>query len=211
MKLKVSMVVLLITSFINMGYIGNVFECIDGFYNLESVVKEKSDFVENAVKIQYKTRNSICDEEERIEEIFCNFNIEKYENNSLNQLELSKDKQTIEVNLWVEEDYSYIEAIIFNFDNRYETKDLKEILQRIEDDSLELVEYYSYYKGKAYDGIIDELNYEGYLADSKVIKINNGYTGVANLNSDKKINFAEVKYDTGSYIIIATPVIFTTY
>lgn len=208
MKLKISMVVLLLTSFINMGYLGNKLGDIYNFCDLEITVENKSDFVENAVKIQYKTKNNIFNEEERIKKTFYDFNLEK---NELNKLEFSKDKQTIEVNLWVEDDYSYIEAVIFNFDNSYRTNDLKKILQRIEDNSLELVEYYSYYKGKAYEGIVNELNYEGYLTNSKVIKINNGYTGVANLNSDEKVNFAEVKYDTGSYIIIATPIIFTTY
>lgn len=43
------------------------------------------------------------------------------------------------------------------------------------------------------------------------MKISNGYSGTGYLNDGEKINFALVDYDTGSHIIIGTPIIFTTY
>ena len=48
---------------------------------------------------------------------------------------------------------------------------------------------------------------EYHLVDTYV---DNGYTGTAKYKNEK-INFAINNYDTGSYIIIGTPIIFTTY
>ena len=44
-----------------------------------------------------------------------------------------------------------------------------------------------------------------------LLKINNGYAGTGYLNNEDKINFALIRYDTGSHIIIGTPIIFATY
>jgi hypothetical protein len=52
---------------------------------------------------------------------------------------------------------------------------------------------------------------ENYIRKINILKINNGYTGTGYLSNGEKINFALVKYNTGSYIIIGTPIIFTTY
>ena len=114
-------------------------------------------------------------------------------------------------NQWKENNNSYINITIYNKNSKYKTVDLRKILYKIDDKNLVLNECYSYYKGKSDGNIIGELNDEGILRSSNLIKISNGYTGIANLNADEKINFAEIKYDTGSYIIIATPIIFTTY
>jgi hypothetical protein len=44
-----------------------------------------------------------------------------------------------------------------------------------------------------------------------ILDINNGYAGTGCLGNGNKINFALIKYDTGSHIIIGTPIIFATY
>ena len=48
------------------------------------------------------------------------------------------------------------------------------------------------------------------LKGVQTININNGYAGIAKYKNEK-INFAINNYDTGSYLVIGTPIIFTTY
>lgn len=211
MKLRVRIVILLIMSFLNMGYSCNILSYVDSFYNLETNVREKSDFVENAVEAKYKTKNKTYIEYEKIDKAFSSLGFNKGDSDSSDNLIFYKDKQRIEVNQWKENNNSYINITIYNKNSKYKTVDLRKILYKIDDKNLVLNECYSYYKGKSDGNIIGELNDEGILRSSNLIKISNGYTGIANLNADEKINFAEIKYDTGSYIIIATPIIFTTY
>ena len=211
MKLRVSIVILIMMSFLNMGYSCNILSYADSFCTLETNVREKSTFVENAVEGKYKTKNNICMEYKKMEKVFSSFGFKKKDSDSSNHLIFYKDKQRIEINQWEENNYFYINITIYNKDSQYKTIDLRKILYKIDDKNLVLNDCYSYYKGKTNGSIIRKLNDEGILKNSNLIKINNGYTGVANLNSDEQINFAEIKYDTGSYIIIATPIIFTTY
>lgn len=211
MKLRVSIVSLLIMSFLNMGYYCNVFTGVDGFYNLESNIRKKSDFVENAVEAKYKTKSSIDIEDEEMKKNFYKYGFKNKNIESSNHFIFYKNKQSIEVNQWKEDNYFYIDIIIYNKDSKYKTSDLRDILYDINDKNLVLNEFYSFYKGKADQNVIQKLKDETILRNINLIKISNGYTGVANLNTGEKINFAQIKYDTGSYIIIATPIIFTTY
>lgn len=211
MKLRVSIFILLMMSFLSSGYPFNILGYVDSFYNLETNVRDKSDFVENAVEAKYKTKNNVYSEYKNIEKVFSSLGFKKRNSNLSNNLIFYKDEQSIEVNQWKENSYSYINVTIYNRDSKYKAVDLRKILSKIEDKNLVLNECYLCYKGKTDKNIIEELNDEGILKNIDLIKINNGYTGVANLNADEKVNFAEIKYDTGSYIIIATPIIFTTY
>ena len=49
-----------------------------------------------------------------------------------------------------------------------------------------------------------------HLKGVRTININNGYTGIAKYKNEK-INFAINNYNTGSYLTIGTPIIFTKY
>ena len=58
---------------------------------------------------------------------------------------------------------------------------------------------------------IDKLANENNIQKTNLLKINNGYTGTGYLSNGDKINFALIRYNTGSHIIIGTPIIFATY
>ena len=55
---------------------------------------------------------------------------------------------------------------------------------------------------------IEENLYEDSI---KVAEINNGYSIKATMKDNEMINIGKVNYDTGSYLIIGTPIIFITY
>lgn len=65
MKIKISIIVLVLLSFFNIGAVSNNNIKSYSFDNLESVYINKSEFVENGSKIQYRTKNSIEQEKER--------------------------------------------------------------------------------------------------------------------------------------------------
>ena len=50
-----------------------------------------------------------------------------------------------------------------------------------------------------------------HLKIKESLNINNGYISEAISENDQDINIGRIKYDTGSYLIIGTPVIFVTY
>ena len=59
MKFKISSIILILLSFFNIGAVSGNHMNINSFNELESVYINKSKFVENGSKIQYKTKNSI--------------------------------------------------------------------------------------------------------------------------------------------------------
>jgi hypothetical protein len=214
MKIKLSIAIFILLSFLNMGAISNNFYNKQNLFNiLESQVKSISQFEENGVKLQYRTKEDINKEAVRIREYLTqNVSVNYLEDNK-NQFEISNKDFNISVKIWCEDDYNYVEIVIVNKNSKYSTMSLVNILKGLENQELENVEYFSYYEGKYLDNdySIDKLISENGLQKTKILKINNGYTGTGYLGNNDKINFALIKYDTGSHIIIGTPIIFTTY
>ena len=67
--------------------------------------------------------------------------------------------------------------------------------------------YFEYYKGR-----INSLNdIEKLELEENLIQVHNGYVGKSTLKSGERISYAIMKYNTGLYVIIGTPIIFTTY
>ena len=76
------------------------------------------------------------------------------------------------------------------------------------------IEVFSFIKGKINtEGkkTIDDLEEDLHLKIKESLNINNGYISEAISENDQDINIGRIKYDTGSYLIIGTPVIFVTY
>jgi hypothetical protein len=217
MNIKISIAIFMLLSFFNLGAISNkVANTEDSFGILENNVATMSEFKENGVKFQYKTKNSIDNEVFRTKEYLSNNIKGNYEQVSKNQFEIINKDFQINTKLWVEENYTYVEIILVNRDVKYTTKDLKNILKKLENQKLECTQYFTYYEGKCKDegidkDIIGEVTNENNISNINMLEINNGYTGTGNLSDGEKINFALIKYNTGSHIIIGTPIIFTTY
>ena len=117
--------------------------------------------------------------------------------------------------MWCEDKYTYVEITLINKNAKYTTVDLKTILQKLENKKSENKQYFFYYEGKEKEQdnnySIDKLANENNIQKINLLNINNGYTGTGYLSNGDKINFALIKYNTGSHIIIGTPIIFATY
>ena len=212
MRVKISLVILILLSFFNIGAFSNIHLKDDSFSSLESIYLNKSEFVENGSKIQYKTKNSIENEKNRIEKYINNNCVSDYKEVN-NKISFDNYDMHAETYLWNDDIYTYAEITIVNSSPNYKTEDLIGVLKGLENKDLNDVQYYQYYKGrisfdKEDEYIIDICNS---IDNGEMINLNNGYTGSGYCTDGEKINFAISNYDTGAYIIIGTPIIFATY
>lgn len=216
MNIKISIVIFILLSFLNMGSISSgVTNAKNSFSVLETNITNISEFQENGAKLQYKTRDNIEKESNRIKEYLTNNINGSYREISKNQFEIFNNNFCTNIKLWHEDKYTYVEITLINKNAKYTTADLKSILQKSENQKSENRQYFFYYEGKEKEPdnnySIDKLANENNIQKTKLLKINNGYTGTGYLSNGDKINFALIRYNTGSHIIIGTPIIFTIY
>ncbi|MBW6408889.1 hypothetical protein [Clostridium weizhouense] len=215
MKFKISLMLLILISFFNMGAISKQQMINKSFYEIENSMLNKSQFEENGVKIQFKTKVSIEEEYSLIKQSLIS-NIQGiYTEIDRNKFEILNNNFNISANLWCVDNYTYVEVILINTNSQYKIEYLKNILKSLSDKKSENIQMFLYYKGKveniSNDKFRDWLNASQYIKNIDIIKINNGYTGTGSLKDGEKVNFALSNYNTDSYVIIATPIIFTTY
>lgn len=214
MKIRISIVLFILLSMLNMGAICDFRTDNSKFEYAEMYIQSKSYFVENGIKLQYKVNNNIDNESLRIRTYleehksgYCSINGE-------NQFDFISNDFNINVKLWNKDKYTYVEIILINKDRQYNSSELKEFFSGLKESNDEDIKYFFYYKGKIKN--LDSKTRENLLSESGIenidmLSINNGYTGVGEFTNGEKINFALADYNTGYYIIIGTPIIFTAY
>ncbi|MFR9240868.1 MAG: hypothetical protein ACLVKE_09120 [Clostridium baratii] len=176
------------------------------YKSIEKEVVKETTFKENGVKIQYNIKSSLDKEIERIKGIYIKENkIEETEDNS--HFYIVGDKN-IEVNLWCEDGIVFVEAISINNDKVIDTISLKNNLKKLQNKKTNSVKYFEYYKGRLNSiNSLKEIKEE----EEGFTKVHNGYVGNYELKSGSKISYGIMEYDTGVYVIVGTPIIFTTY
>lgn len=175
------------------------------YQSIENKVIKETTFKENGVKIQYNIKSSLDKEIERIKKVYIKENkIEETEDNS--HFYIVGDKN-IEVNLWCEDGIVFVEAISINNDKDIDTISLKNNLKKLQNQKTNSVKYFEYYKGRlnSINSLKEIKEEEGFT------KVHNGYVGNYKLKSGSKISYGIMEYDTGVYVIVGTPIIFTTY
>ncbi len=213
MKIKISIVILILLSFFNIGAVSDSYIKVSSFNNLETIFENKSEFVENGSKIQYKTINNVEDERDRIKRyIIDKFNVDCNETEE-NKINFYNEDVQIYVQLWNEDMYTYAAITVVNNNLNYTTEDLESMIQGLITDAFQEVQCYRYYKGrisfdKEHEYTKDICNS---IYKSEMLDLNNGYTGNGYCSDGEKVNFATSNYNTGAYIIIGTPIIFATY
>ena len=214
MKIKISMLLLILVSLNNMGAVCNYKQNNKNFFDLELYMESQSCFVENGIKLQYRVNNNIENESSYIKDYLIKNMKTSCSNVDKNHFYFVNNDFTININMWTESNYTHVEIILLNSNNKYNSSELMKFLEELECNDFEDVQYFLYYKGK-----IDDLDYEkkedllinAGIQNINILSINNGYTGVGNFIDGKKVNFALVDYGTGYYVIIGTPIIFMAY
>lgn len=188
-----------LTSLMGTGLVKNM-----GYKSIENEVMKETTFKENGVKIQYNIKSSLDKEIERIKGIYIKENkIEETEDNS--HFYIVGDKN-IEINLWCEDGIVFVEAISIN-NKDISTISLKNNLKKLQNQKTNSVKYFEYYKGRlnSINSLKEIKEEEGFT------KVHNGYVGNYRLENESKISYGIMEYDTGVYVIVGTPIIFTTY
>lgn len=178
---------------------------VNNYQYIENIVKSETTFSENGVKIQYNIKSDVNDEVERIKGIYNEgYNIKNATDKNHFYIKGNND---IEIKVWKEDDRVFVEGTIINWKKETSTVELKKELQKLQDDKINSLRYFEYYKGK-----INSINsIKDIKLNNELIEVHNGYVGKSKLKDGKQISYGIMEYDTGVYVIIGTPIIFTTY
>lgn len=211
---KVFFVFLLIFSLLIIG--GKEYKCEskeDSFSKIEGYVINNYDFVQNGIKLEYTVDEKLCKEYLRIKQFFeeNNFLVLSTENNNI-----TAESENIDysINICEYNDLIKVQVILINNDVSKSEEELKKLSQKIRNDNFINERYFSFIKGKLNTqdkNLIDDLEKNLNIKVNEYLDINNGGVAEATFEDNQHINIGQIKYDTGSYLIIGTPIIFVTY
>ena len=211
---KVFFVFLLIFSLLIIG--GKEYKCEskeDSFSKIEGYVINNYDFVQNGIKLEYTVDEKLCKEYLRIKQFFeeNNFLVLSTENNNI-----TAESENIDysINICEYNDLIKVQVILINNDVSKSEEELKKLSQKIRNDNFINERYFSFIKGKLNTqdkNLIDDLEKNLNIKVNEYLDINNGCVAEATFEDNQHINIGQITYDTGSYLIIGTPIIFVTY
>lgn len=211
---KTSIMLIFLTIFSLIICQGQVYE-ESGIY--ERIEKNICNIEEVGVKLQYSTEMNMQDTMSKIGQTF-NVNIRDINreyfsfegNNKDNSLKVMITKENKNVNVEVE--------VISRLGIR-EIPEIKELLEQLVDNKTINHQYFTYVKGKieneniitnVYDEFLDEVG-KNKIKKNNSISIQGGTTGIVELKNNEQLNYSIIKYNNGTYLVVGTPIIFTTY
>ena len=186
----------------------------DNFYLLEEKINGYSNFIENGVRLEYSTKNSINDEILKLKA-----GIEKQFNEKVNidknTIILEKDNKEIKVIVWDNEEDTKVQINYLNNNSKITTNQMKKELVQLEDFATQNIKYFHFIKVKIIkereQNILDLLRSNVKKETLEELNIYNGKVSKGVLIDGSKINFSFMKYNDEEYLVIGTPVIFITY
>lgn len=213
MKGKICIILTFIFSFVVINAFPVVSWSYSDFYLIEQSLSKDISFVENGVKVEYETNESI---EETLNSILNQMS--KYYDNEILQvskdsINVELDKSKINVNFYNNHSKNLVEIIITNFSKEKNILNLMQDLSQLQVNTLKNPRYFQYLKGKintVEDGI-SLITKENKIEDIDTLDVHNGYVGTGKLPDKERVNFAVSTYDSGTYLVIGTPIIFSTY
>lgn len=185
----------------------------DSFRNIERVVIEKYEFVENGLKLEYTTSMAVEDEYKRILSLLSQNNKFKTVQED-NYIRASIEKIDYNIHIYTSYETTRVDMIAINKKKDTTIEDIKQILQNLRNDNYFDERYFSYVKGRLKTNKEDlslDINKELKIDTLNTLEINNGIITKAVMKDDEEVNIGQINYDTGSYLIIGTPMIFITY
>ena len=211
---KVFFVFLLIFSLLIIG--GKEYKCEskeDSFSKIEGYVINNYDFVQNGIKLEYTVDEKLCKEYLRIKQFFeeNNFLVLSTENNNI-----TAESENIDysINICEYNDLIKVQVILINNDVSKSEEELKKLSQKIRNDNFINERYFSFIKGKIKTeekNIFEDVENKLKIKINEKLDISNGSIAKATMIDSTNINIGQITYDTGSYLIIGTPIIFVTY
>jgi hypothetical protein len=179
--------------------------------NIELEITKNNDFIQNGIRLEYETLNSVEDEINKIEK---NINEELEINVEVsNNIITYKDSlKEIKVIVWKDEKINKVQISYLNQLKNKNILNLEKEVNKIKSKKGQNYKYFLYTKVK----ILDEKAYE--VVENNINKesiqrmdIHNGSTFKGISKNGTRINVGYIKYDTGEYLIVGSPIIFETY
>ena len=184
------------------------------FYFLEDNINNYGTFIENGVRLEYSTHNSIENEILRLKNSFekqlkGEVNVDK------NAIIIEENNKEIRVIVWSNKEDTKVQISYVNNDSKITTNQIKKELEQIEDFATRNIKYFNFVKVKIIEerkqNILEVLRSNVKKETLEELNIYNGKVSKSILIDGSKINFAFMEYDNQEYLVIGTPVIFITY
>lgn len=185
----------------------------DSFINIEKSIATDYEFVENSVKLEYTTTISVEDEYRRIFDLLSKDSRLEVGQEG-NYITAKMEKMEYNIHVYTSYDNTRVEMIAVNKKKDTSIEDIKQILQKFRYDNYLDERYFSYVKGRLKtdkESLSSNIKKELKIDTLNTLEIDNGIITKAVMRDDKTVNIGQISYDTGSYLIIGTPMIFTTY
>jgi len=186
----------------------------DNFDFIENRIKESSEFIQNGIKVEYSVSQPISKEISRIEKYF-NLNFHKNVQTDGNSIIYDDSTKQIKALVWSDNENTKVQIIYINNDKNANTFHLKKELNQMQNIAAKNIKYFNFIKVKIIEerkqNLLEILKNNIDKDTLEIMDIHNGSVGKANLYDGNKVNIGFVKYDTGEYLVIGTPVIFITY
>lgn len=195
---------------------GKEYECegkSNSFNEVERYILNEYEFINNGIKLEYTIKGDINSELERIFNVFKengNFQIKKGEN----YIHSENNNINYDVNIYNYNELTKVEIVVINNDKTLTEDNLKSLAREIRNINFIDERYFSFIKGKLdieEKEVFKDLENKLKIKVSESLDINNGVIAKASMMDGTDINIGQITYDSGSYLIIGTPIIFVTY
>lgn len=185
----------------------------DSFRNIEEVILKDYEFVENGTKLQYETSISVEEEYKRILLLLGQNNQLKIIQQE-NYIKATMEKIEYNIHIYKSYDSTRVDMIAINQKEDTTVEEIKQILQKLRSNNYLDERYFFYVKGRLkinQENLPLDINKELKIDTINTLEINNGIITKAVMKDEEEVNIGQINYDTGSYLIIGTPMIFITY
>lgn len=212
MKFKICLILIFLFSFCCNSM--RTYALLNNF-NLENIEEQLSEdyiFEENGVRSVYRVNAKKSDVIKDVEKILqVNLNEEVHEDND--EINIRTSSEDLNLKFFSNNDDTIVYFTIINYNKEITISKLMKELTKLQGKNVFDIRYFQYIKGKInnIDGKLNKIKNLHQINKVDTLDIHNGYVGMAYFKDGHRVNIALNSYDTGNYLIIGTPVIFTTY
>ena len=177
------------------------------------------DFISRGVKIEFTTNNDEFEiNKNRLLKINCEkFTIKSFAKDELRKVfEATNSKYDISIIQWKENGHYISNVEIINKQKEKSFRSFAREICNLGFNSKDNLRYFEEVKGRINNNsyTVKDLNIDlkslG-ISENEYLKINNGTCGKITLDNGKKLTYSISDYESGKYLIIGTPMIFSTY
>lgn len=184
-----------------------------GFSELVNELNNYIEFEETGVKVEYEVNQN---KEEVLEDIKNKFTEKNKSQQCIlkdNEISVRTNNELIVADVFEDNMTTLVEIRIINYDSEKSLSNLMKELTELQNNNAKKLKYFQFFKGKIInkERPLNDIYITQKLKNIETLDIHNGYVGTASLNNGQRVNFVDNSYDTGSYFIIGTPIIFATY